>query len=300
VTQYSDHLHYHYHISAGYFACHWGLWATGKKVDTKLWIQSSSRFNDHVNVRHGVKFLQNYPGGTGYTPTPNTISVTPIAYGVTDYIPGTVTSHPDVNTFMVGSNVYASLDEPLTTRVPIWSRTTSGASILNLQDGILNIITYTPVFQFGNNDLTYNLRVTVNHNAGQTTYTDVNGDGTVECGLFYAWMGGPSGNELNASVRTRPPSATIVSINPGNPNVGQNVAFSGSGSDYMEYSIDAYEWTSGSFNYSFSPLSSSANFQMTATTSTGGLTKGHQRVYFRVRNSAGDWSPMVSQVVSVV
>lgn len=301
VTQYSDHLHYHYHISAGYFACHWGLWATGKKVDTKLWFRSSSRFNDHVNVRDGTRFLQNYPGGTGFTPTPDTISVTPVAYGVTDYIPGTILNHPDVNTFMVGSNVYAntSLDEPLTTRVPDWSRTTNGNSVVNHWDGILTVTTYNPNFLWGNNDLTYRLTITVAHNAGQTTYTDINGDGTVECGLFNVWMGGASGNQFNASVGTRPPAATIVSINPGNPNVGQTVSFTGTGNDYMGNSIVAYEWMSGSFNYSFSPLSSSANFQMTATTSSGGLTKGHQRVYFRVRNSAGIWSPMASQVVSV-
>jgi hypothetical protein len=298
--------------------CDWDIYVNGENITYNWpWVGFYSD-NSFVNEREGEKQIENgLYVDTGFRwqniPTHITLSVTPVVYTVLDYIPGTSPRvlHPNVNTYVnqyfdpidgrEEADVFANTtyDEPWQMMVPIWSRTSTGNGVVNVQDGILSVVQFNPPVIRHNNDTTFTVNITVTHNAGQTTYTDINGDGTVECGLFYAWMDGPTGGELNVSVRSRPPTANIISIIPGAPLVGQVVAFSGAGTDHQGNAIVAFEWTSGSFNYSFFLLSNNPNFQMQATNSTGGLTKGYQLIYFRVQNSAGLWSPMVTKPVSV-
>lgn len=173
------------------------------------------------------------------------------------------------------------------------------SSVVNVRDNVLNVRQFNWAVRNSNNDTRLNVNVTVTHNLGQTKYTDVNRDGTVECGLFYGWMGNLTGNVLKASVRIRPPKATIIQIigpnAPNPPSVGDLVTFNGTGMDYQGYAIDAYNWTSGSFNYSFEFLNSSANFTKTAMPTTGALTRGYQLIYFQVRDSRGIWSPIATK-----
>lgn len=106
---------------------------------------------------------------------------------------------------------------------------------------------------------------------GDTPYDIPGGSNQDEYPLGYFGGEQPTVNQ--------PPAATIVSITPNPANSGENVSFSGSGSD-SDGSIISYNWRSDKDGQ----LSAADSFI------TSGLSSGTHNIYFKVKDNNGDWS----------
>ena len=89
------------------------------------------------------------------------------------------------------------------------------------------------------------------------------------------------------TVKNEPPIANIDSISAHRVIVGEEVSFSGSGTD-SDGTVVAYEWRS---SIEDDLLSTSKSF------TTSSLSVGTHTIYFKVRDNDGDWSPEVSNTV---
>ncbi|MFH1413962.1 MAG: PKD domain-containing protein [Candidatus Omnitrophota bacterium] len=85
-----------------------------------------------------------------------------------------------------------------------------------------------------------------------------------------------------------PPTATINSITPNPATPGENVSFSGSGTD-PDGTISAYHWRS-SIDWT---LSSAQSFN------TSSLSEGVHTIYFSVQDNDGEWSSEVDQQLTI-
>jgi len=106
---------------------------------------------------------------------------------------------------------------------------------------------------------------------GDTPYDIPGGDNQDEYPLGY--FGGEEPPE------NQPPTATIVSITPNPATFGENVSFSGSGSD-SDGSIIGYNWRSNIDGQ----LSTADSFI------TSSLSSGTHTIYFKVKDNNGVWS----------
>ena len=96
--------------------------------------------------------------------------------------------------------------------------------------------------------------------------------------------------EVSGTVTVGPPTlpiANIDSISAHRVRVGEEVSFSGSGTD-SDGTVVAYEWQS---SVEDDLLSTSKSF------TTSSLSVGTHTIYFKVRDNDGDWSPEVSNTV---
>ena len=85
-----------------------------------------------------------------------------------------------------------------------------------------------------------------------------------------------------------PPSAEILSINPGSVSYGNLVTLTGRGTD-SDGTITAYNWRS----------SIDGNLSTSASFSTPALSEGLHTIYFKVKDDKGIWSTEVTRTVTI-
>lgn len=174
---------------------------------------------------------------------------------------GVAVSCNSVHFGMQGDTLHASTDFSRSVQAGF-----QGTGSLSAPQGIVFFGAFP--FSAPNNDDRYVLTVTF---AGRT-YTDLNGDGTVDVGPFSLWLGGENGDELwGAFDRSSVPTAVIDSIAPNPALAGQTVHFAGHGTGGT---ISGYEWRTHRVE---GVLGTAASF------SRDDLVSGRHQIRFRVK-----------------
>ena len=115
--------------------------------------------------------------------------------------------------------------------------------------------------------------------SGTVTITAVNGDTVSTCA---------DAVEFRLVSSNAPPIAVIDSITPSPADIGENVMFTGHGTD-TDGSVIAYEWNSSIDGI----LGTAASF------STAALSSGTHTISFKVKDDANAWSPAVTMQLTV-
>lgn len=130
---------------------------------------------------------------------------------------------------------------------------------------VSNFKNYTMQFNRSSSKI-YNLTVIVSDNKSNTSYY---------------WT-------LYVNISNKRPIATIVSINPSNATLKQNIEFVGNGTD-EDGIVTGYQWRSSIDGI----LNNSKNFN------TSNLSPGKHAIYLKVKDNDSEWSDEVNSTVSI-